>query len=119
MTFLRERRVCLSLSLLFSRFSLLAARGAELVYRASDAINTAAESVELPVGLEPLTVGQCLAKHTDLFVLIALVEAAAGHWLIAEFLEKRRYRLDPDTAPVRGQGAPSRHRQAIAVRSFG
>jgi len=96
----------------------LAAWRAEPVDRASYPVDTATERVELPVGLEPLTRCQPFAEHSHLFVLVALIEAAACNRLIAQLLKKRRDSFNPDAPPIRGQSAPSRHRQAVTRSSF-
>src|SRR5690348_11377465 len=112
--------MCSWASLVNSRHSVrrLAARRTELVDGACDAVDAAAEGIKLAIGLEPLTRRQPFAKHAYLFVLVALIEAAACNRLIAKLLQKCRYGFDPDAPPIRRHGAPSRHRQAVAGGPF-
>jgi len=63
--------------------------------------------------------GQPFAKDAYLFVLVALIETAACDGLIAQLLQKGRDGFNPDAPPIRGQGSPSRHRQAVAGGSLG
>jgi hypothetical protein len=67
---------------------------------ALDAVDAAAQGVELTIRLQTLASGQIIAQSANLLVLVTLVNASIGSsYLITELVKKRSDRFNENLSP--------------------